>query len=211
MIVPQKKNKSPQKIVRDPDDPYNPKLNTGSYNKIPACIYFYFIEPEHKTADGIVRDIWHYYYAEYERSIDIEEVEYIVRNLSLNATLPRLDQVPPPDGYGFQNLVWTRKSYIVFFSNDPKFNFKKGGGITFDQPGGFAFNYSFFDAWDMDFDFGQGNRTAVGCINHMKKDESGLDLGRAKRRYHFNLVPDKRPIFFPDSGGTNMGPPVGPP
>jgi len=183
---------------------YEPRLGTRKYRKTPRCIYFYYIDP---TVSG---SIWHYYYADREDEIDPEDMEAEIIKLANNARKPLGNQIPPPDGANFANIVWTRKSYVVFLIDDPDATFTTGNAIAITPESGT--NYSFFDAKDFRVPSKISGKTVpvFYCINHMKKDRLN-DLEKAKQRFRFTLPPGINIIPAQDNGGTNMGPPVPPP
>ena len=192
---------------------YDIRRNHAPYSDEPACIHFYYVGVERKVGKETVRDIRRYFFADRDRPIPYDEAEYHIRNLAFNAVGPRADQLPPPEAEGLGHIVWYRKCYLAFFIDDPKLTLQAWNAVTFNPPVGsdYSPNHSFFDAWDMKIDLGNGSRTGVGLIDHMKKNADGNTLGRAKQRFYFKLNFNESPIFFPDSGGTNMGPPVPPP
>ena len=89
-------------------------------------------------------------------------------------------------------------------------------------------NHSFYDGWNKKIDIptpdGTSRKCALVCfIDHMK-DAVGSDLDERKELFHFDLyteppLSDTEPARggkmarprYPDSGGTNSGPPIGPP
>jgi hypothetical protein len=161
--------------------------------------------------------IRHYFHEDLGKQIEKSELADIVTALSTNAKKDENDQIPPPDGSGLNFIVWRKKSYIVFVVDDPAVVLSKKAAFNIGSSVGGTPNHSFFDAWDMpDIDLseqGDGSRmaSAVCCINHMKANDAGDDLGSTAQRFRFRLHPDPRHPLYPDSGGTNMGPPVPPP
>jgi hypothetical protein len=93
--------------------------------------------------------------------------------------------------------------------------FIPGNAVTFEDLGGVEKNHSFFDGWDLTVDTSQGwdgsrFASAVVFVNHMTKDQSGQELDASAQHFPFKLHTNRHPLY-PDSGGTNMGPPIGPP
>jgi hypothetical protein len=148
--------------------------------------------------------------------------------------------VPPIHGTAFQDIYWRRKSYLVILidykNGAKKWGLEKLNALTFipDTTLGYEENHSFFDGRDYEVDLsdrkdGSEMRAAICCINHLTKNDQGDDLsyennklGTQGFKLHINFDPpfvetskahgrSDVVIMYPDSGGTNMGPPVPPP
>lgn len=212
-------------LDRDPDEyVYQERKHRLPFGKTPYCLYFYYIGPPEIVGpeQDRVRKITHYF-VESDEAIEREDVPEIVRTLALNARKPTKDQSPAPTGYNLQSIKWERKSYISFVIDDDNLRLKRDEAIEFDRENDGAENHSFFDGWDFDIYVGGKYRQAFCCINHVKRNQAGGDLGHDIREgetkipeyFHFrlNTVPPQESLRprFPDSGGTNMGPPVPPP
>lgn len=204
------------------DDAYVPKKGDGGFTDNPYTIYFYYIGPN-PNGHPDVRE----YYRTGRELRHREDVESAVKELTVNARKPRGEQSPPPTNVFWKNMVWKRKSYIAILIDDPLFRFKRPG-VIFDRDYGSLPNHSFYDAWDREIDIptddDQPSQCALVCfINHMK-DAVGNDLDEREEHFHFDLyteppLRDRSQVLgervvrprYPDSGGTNMGPPIGPP
>jgi len=212
--MPKKSGKSNlRKIeISSEEDVYVPFKSPDDDLNGPNCLYFYYIGPEFKDDDGKIQRLrLHYYEPGDERFMDVSQVEDLARRLTLNARLQIEKQVPPPDGANLENIVWRRKSYVVFVLDSEGEGWTDGKRISFYQRDGYLRNHTFYDAWDFSIDLGGTPRHAVGFINYMWRGPGDQrPLGRAAQRFRFRLDPAKQPRY-PDSGGTNMGPPIGPP
>jgi hypothetical protein len=205
------------------DDVYLPKKGTNGFEGQPACIYFYYIG-EHPATNPCVRE----YYQTYGRFElrSREKVEDAVKDLTRNARQPKIEQVPPPCGADWYYRVWTRKSYICIVIDDPCYEFQRPG-VVFDGRDNAKPNHTFYDAWNNRLNIPKADGARRECpvvcfINHMQSEYGG-DLQQETERFHFDLLTEPplpeipladgrmaRPLY-PDSGGTNMGPPLGPP
>lgn len=193
---------------------YAPKRGTDGFRDVPHSIYFYYVGPEYIDGSGDpYRKVFHYYYFDPDRPIYHDEVEDRVTALAENARRHPSRQYPPAHGEDFKYVVWDCKSYIVFLVDDD-IELERDGAVDF-QPTiwGGGDNHSFFDAWDMSIEVAGNLRPAVGCVNYMKRDLSGADLGRIKQVFTVTVNPKtgSKRLTWPDSGGTNNGPPIGPP
>ena len=196
-----------------PPSVYEDRLTDAAYpdfKAIPHCIFFYYIK---KNAGGNYYNVRHYYYpGELDQPLATQAaVKAKVEALVANARIPEENQCPPPIGADWEYPVWDRKSYLAIFIDNPNVALLSPA-IEFTQRPATTdtYNYSFFDAWEDTID----GRPVIFCINHMKMDAPGTDLNFAAQYYHFDLntnPPLRFSIAFPDSGGTNMGPPVPPP
>jgi hypothetical protein len=184
---------------------YDTKRLDRNFRSPPACVYFYYIiwDKKEKRWKAL-----HYYRTFGSAQIEYEDIYPILVDLIENARDEIDNQLPPPSGAEFEYIVWTRKSYFAIFVDDDRIKLEPNG-LSIWSPG--EDNYSFFDAKQLTYD----DRALVYCINHIKKNEQGSNLGYASQQFKFKLTttPDlpwfsRRP---PDSGGTNMGPPVPPP
>lgn len=193
-----------------PDDPHNQKVGKEpKFDKYPHCIYFYYIGE--LDSDGY-NPIFHYYYPGDKTPIDPAGLQTKIRALITNAKdndLP--DQLPPSIGENWKFVVWERISYIVFAIDIPGIVLGPKQ-LAFTQQPNSTYNWSFFDAQPATLIDGC---TVITCINHMKADSAFKELEYAKQYFHFDLQTDPELQWpkdrYPDSGGTNMGPPIGPP
>jgi hypothetical protein len=188
------------------DSVYLPKRATAGYEKVPACIYFYYL-----YMSGGSYSTRHYYYTDgRNQPIHHSSVKAIVAQLAANAA--RDGNSPPKYGVDGRYVVWSRISYIAFVVDENRVQWD-GDAITIDPVLGLP-NHSFYDGTDTTVTVNGASRPAAWCVNYMK-DAVGADLGDADEKYQFHLQIGAgarilRPMF-PDSGGTNMGPPVPPP
>jgi hypothetical protein len=185
-----------------------------NFKKTPYCIYFYYIgRPRDGTQALYIR---HYYYTR-DNEIRYEDVEELVRTLARNARKLQDQQDPQPDvQQNLDNIEWTRKSYIVFVRDDDV-GFDGAEPIIFDYMNQGIVNHSFFDGWCRDVDLSDSRNGSDTCsalcfINHFKRDQNS-DVNPDQRDYMpFRLKYDRGGILtHPDSGGTNLGPPMSPP
>jgi hypothetical protein len=190
---------------------YSARLGSPKFKRAPCCIYFYYIgEP----TDGY-QTVLHYYYTGTNEPIMTEELRTKIKDLVLNAR-KRSWQNPPPCGSDGRYIVWTRKSYLVIAVDNPSYRFDPNQqAVVFKEP-----QDTFFDGWDdkINIPDASGNRhvSVFCCINYMKKNAAGDDLEDADSDPPQPIIFDVNPnpliqVPFPDSGGTNMGPPVPPP
>jgi hypothetical protein len=200
--------------AREDKNVFRVRRNVAGFRQVPSCMYFYYIRPEARRRDPYVR---RYYYVRDNDVIDYGELEDLVRQLAINARNPdAAAQNPPPDGNSLDFNVWTRKSYIAFVIDDPNSGFDEDNPIQFDYNDDGIINHSFFDGWCRRIDLsanGNGGlrRSALCFMNHMKEGAFN-DLGRENAFMPFRLKIEPPPARgYPDSGGTNMGPPIGPP
>lgn len=192
------------------------RATRNNFRKIPYCIYFYYIGPARDgTDDHYVR---HYYKEREFEPIRYEEIEEIIRDLALNARRPEGEQNPQPNGSNLDNLKWYRKSYLAFIIDRTDEYLSLDNPLIVDQKYTGKKNYSFFDGWAKEVDLSPGRngsqmRTATCFINHMKTNWQGSDLGDAEDYIpsKLNILRQRGDKYYPDSGGTNMGPPMPPP
>jgi hypothetical protein len=199
-----------------PDDDKNifrVKRTGQGFTDTPCCMYFYYIKSLGRRVDPFIR---RYYYVRDNEHIFYEELEDLVRDLTVNARKDADRQDPPPDGDSLDHNVWSRKSYIAFVLDNWNTTFVEDEPILLDHLREGKINRSFFDGWcrrvDMPPDGSGSNRRSVLCfMNHMKRGAFG-DLRRENAFMSFRLNIRPPPFRgYPDSGGTNMGPPIGPP
>lgn len=192
---------------------FTSKLGQRRFRKTPRCMYFYYIGLDSQGR----KVVKHYYYADGDKEIEPEDVERIVTSLAENAIIADEDQqTPPPNGYNWKGMVWTRKSYLAFLLDVPGDDFS--GNVFEVSSATTGENHSFFDGVVFSVTLpshgnGRTDPPVVCCINHMKKGPGGSDLGRQAERYELKLHRTSHSLGDrePDDGGTNMGPPVPPP
>lgn len=203
----------PQRVpVRD-DNPYGAAPNTIA----PHSIYFYYMIPGASSDLGDA-DVRSYYYDNVIDGVQVPigtgELDGVVRMLAVNAS----DQLDwPPRMYGgIGDVKWRQKSYIVLLIASSTTKFKHLEGIKVKGGGSYGMNHALYDAFDKDIeiDFPRTGRETMNmfcCTNHIC-DADGKDLGNVKDWIPFTLqFAGPHALFLPDSGGTNMGPPVSPP
>jgi hypothetical protein len=197
---------------------YRPRKTEAGFDEVPATIYFYFV-----TKASGSWSVKHYFYVHGRDPItdvsphsDLEErVRLLARNAQNNGNNP------PQCGANWEYIVWNHESYFVILIDDPTVKFDQNNAIEFDLLKNGTPNHSFFDGREFTVPLpDQAGVTqafpAFCCINHMKRNEAGNDLGDYPEYFHF--VPHTSPTLrslgileFTDSGGTNMGPPSPPP
>lgn len=218
------------------NDIYSNVLGTKPYDYTPWTIFFYYIRID---TDGKLR-VDHYFYPEgdpakyYETppngwsEIHPNDLPEIVEKLAINARPSTTIKNPPklPD-HNFNNIVWQRRSYIVFFLDEEHWHFhKKGNGnsaIFFNEGKESTPNHTFYDGMDLTINMPDGAggttpRSAVAMINHMKENEKGDILYNGSQKFVFDIYlrvvfaqPDpNRLTVILDPGGTNQGPPTQP-
>ena len=206
--------------VSDPREyVYRIRKTAAPFDEVPASIYFYYIGEKVGTNPRPVR---HYFYIHgRDRILDTPvnpQLEEIVRSLARNARSNGNN--PPQFGADWNYMVWNHKSYLVVLIDDPSVQFETGNGIEFNPSNNGTPNHSFFDARNFGVPLIYQGQTrlapAVCCINHMKRNEDGDDLGDYPEFFHFVLhtspqLEELRRLDVEDSGGTNMGPPAPPP
>lgn len=197
---------------RDPAPSNNP-YDHPRWGTSPRTVYYYHLTP---VPTPKLFDVKAYYF---ERESRISNIRNVIRDLGINARAG--DSVPPQCGDNFDSFPWRRKSYIVILIDSPTVRLNRGEAIEFFVRDGSTPNHSFFDADDFhDINLATSNDTrpyivsAVCFINHMARAPDGVDLDPGEDQFfHFRLkyTPPPPGFRWPDSGGTNMGPPVPPP
>jgi hypothetical protein len=207
---------------------YQKRFGKKPYDYTPHCIYFYYVRIN--KDGGLAVD--HYFFGhdsagKYSKNpqdwvpIKPQEVAGLTKQLALNAR-PTGKKLPRRIGRNFEEIVWNRRSHIVFFFDEKKWSFhtesSKVPAVVFktDLPGDSP-NHAFFDAEDMLIEFGDDDtRSAVRFINHMTKNEAGDLFGHADRsdykmdfllRVDFAKGSDKKLTVIFDPPGGNEGPP----
>jgi hypothetical protein len=197
--------------VRD-DDPY---VVVAPRVIQPHSMYFYYLIPgaNENLSDAEVRS---YFYDNGVTAegmpIPILDVDDEVRTLAINARAER--DWPPRINVGIGGVKWRQKSYIVLLIASSIIKFRHNAAIKSSASHG---NHAFYDAFDRDIVInfpGTGTETMnmFCCTNHIC-DENGKNLAVDKTEtIEFTLQFEGfQALFLPDSGGTNMGPPVAPP
>lgn len=203
-----RKKRKPVSLVSNQnhgDHPYIEKLGTRKFKKVPWCIYFYYIKPQTRGAPIVRR----YSYSKAGSEIQPTELAEVITRLTLNAKRPDDQQNPWPEGYDWKGIVWRRRSYFVVVVDDPARKFVPGSGMTFSALG--SENITFYDAKDFKLTVAGRDLPVFYCINHMKKNRDGDDLG-SSFYYRFYLHTDPRlpDVVYPESGGQNQGPGIPP-
>jgi hypothetical protein len=198
--------------VRD-DNPYAAAPNAIA----PHSMYFYYMIPgmEDDLSDAEVRSYFFDNVSDDGKPYPITDVLATVRYLAVNAR-DDLDWPPRISG-GIGDVKWRQKSYIVFLIASRTIKFKHHEGIKVKGNGSYGMNHAFYDGFDRDIEIdfpGTGLETMnmFCCTNHIC-DPDGKNLGnRVQDKIYFRLQFEGfAALFLPDSGGTNMGPPVSPP
>ena len=188
-------------------DVFEPRLHTEGFEKIPHCVYFFYIGE--KIPGTTYNKILHYYDPGDDQPIDTPaKLEAKVAALIRNAREPNTsNQYPPPIGAAWNYVVMDRISYVAF-----AFDFAMTSGPEFAVYHGEDPNHSFFDAALTNLE----GCPVVYCVNHMKRAPGGIALGQERQEFRFELITvpaitwEGMPLL-PDSGGTNTGGGVPPP
>jgi hypothetical protein len=210
--------------ITNDESVYRQRKDAPPFNDVPATIYFYYVGAE--TPGGPL-EVKHYFYIHgrdliYDIGPD-SDLEERVRALALNAR--NNGNNPPQCGADWEYIVWNHKSYFVILLDDPNIQFEPRNALKFKIDVGGAPNHSFFDGRNLDVPLpnrvGGGMRSfsAFCCINHMKRNDDGADLGDNPEYFNFVLNTQPPPdgsatrsmLDDPGTGGTNMGPPAPPP
>jgi hypothetical protein len=224
------------------DDIFVKKLGKPNFEYVPRHVYFYYIRI---NTDGTLK-VDHYEYFEPDPNFPTDpvkkwkeiprtqaELEALTRRLVDNARPTGAQQ--GKTGSKFQGVIWDRRSYIIFFFDEKNWRLYRkptdGSCVVFLTEKGttkYVKNHTFYDAIDLEIDFGAGDtRSAVAFINHVKEDEHGNELGhglppgqKKKQDFQFNLFLNVEfegegggasPMdVIIDPGGTNQGPPLEP-
>lgn len=200
--------------------PYKMKRTRPQYSAKPYCIYYYHVT-------DITTEPWklkHYYLSD-NGDIRRGDLERLARSLGRNAM--KIHGTPPPmRNEDFEDVYWTRISYIMFLFDIPGVSLQHNRALEIeylDGSGRRRPNHTFFDADDFTVDLsdngdGAHERPVVYCVNHLQKDTRGGRLEEDETQYfifNFNFegnVVGVRPIIrLPNSGGTNQGGGVPPP
>jgi hypothetical protein len=154
-----------------------------------------------------------YSYAQAGSEIDYDDVPNLLARLTLNARRPEHEQFPWPEAYDAKNRVWRRKSYYAIVIDHPTFGFIQGQDGIIIRNNNSEANYTLYDGQVKSIQVGTGQCSAFYCINHFKKDRGGNDHSSSDPLYYDFELNTNLPegIRYPDSGGTNTGPPIGPP
>jgi hypothetical protein len=193
--------------------PYDRKYQDGAagFTRLPHCIYFYYVGLD----AGKVENIKHYYHDNGSDPIEYGDVDQIAQTLTTNAALG--DCVPPQHGSGFKDMIWRRRSYLVFVLDHALFEIWQGRFMEFNAKNGGLENHTFFDAKEFTVQVptarGPVQRGAFACINHLKNSNGDDLLPGARENFSFALCMRwgnfPEPLTY-DPGGTNQGPPVDP-
>ena len=180
-------------------------IDKSNYGDVPECIYFYYINP-------YLRWPMRVYYAEIPKGKTIKKV---VQELADNAVDD--EHSPPPCGWSLGDLRWRRRSYLAMVVDDPNERVNPDDPAIFDIARGQS-NHTFLDGEYVDITAGKSKKALTGfwCINHLKKDEKGGELGDDEKQA-FSIAPNSpsarqaMAVLGGGDSGTNMGPPVPPP
>jgi len=225
------------------------RLGQPGYTDVPCCIYFYYVRinsngrlfvTHHFFPGGDPNDPGNPAPGTNWQAIarDRNLLTPILEMLAQDARPLGAGQFPPI-GADFQDIQWRRKSYLAFFIDEASWTLRSTNGVRFPTdkdgvPG--TPNHSFFDALALPLTMpirrpkpgGPYNdeRSALVCINHMKADDAGRDIGRGNpppplpetQLFHFEMVFDvlfengtRGMTVILDPDGNNVGPPLPPP
>jgi hypothetical protein len=198
---------------------------------VPYCIYFYYVRLDNS---GKLR-IDHYFDVDGPpddptqwQPIPYADVPARLFRLAMNGRPGAVVKNPPtlPD-HNFDNIIWTRRSYIAFFFDEANWRFhtRDGGkaALAFKTGAGLTPNHSFFDAKDVELEMpnnftgGTDKRSALFFVNHKKRNENGDDFPPApaeEQVFEFEMFlkvqfaeasTNTLTVIF-DPTGTNQGP-----
>src|SRR5262249_3340389 len=138
----------------------------------PQRVYFYFVTKPHQLPEPDVR-----LYI-YDHNVPIRG-EYALKPIVTKLARAAASDIPPaPCITQFDEIAWTRMSYIVFFLFDARAQVRRRAAIVFDPRKGGTENHSFFNAKEMDIDISgdtEAPRTIVATYlkDYMAADEFG--------------------------------------
>ncbi|HYI63462.1 MAG TPA: hypothetical protein VEW71_01105 [Allosphingosinicella sp.] len=208
--------KAPTDRAREPRRIMNrgPNLSiydSSNYNTEPRCIYFYYLMPRGGNTDNY--DVAAYYFDNGPPAISLRDLKQrAVKLVENHRTGGNMAEYLPR---GFDE-PWRRRSWLLGVLGDPDYAFDRRGALTFVPGGGYASNLAFLDGDDFRVAASNDDRlSAFCCINHMYANEHRDDLLEEQvqpfcLKFHWSKTGFQRPRP-PDTGGTNMGPPVPPP
>jgi hypothetical protein len=174
----------------------------------PYTIYFYYAAP---AASGSGFDVSTYMWCENAPILPGDLPRHIA-HLTSNARSG--GSYPPRIGGEMGDVPWARVSYLVAvqegaagFDAGDAVEIWRDDGSTNGHP-----NHCFFDGGDGVIPVaGQANIAALWTVNYMR-NKSGKKIPKGKlHNFKFRFNPRRGRPLYPDSGGTNMGPPVPPP
>jgi hypothetical protein len=214
------KNRSPEdesgvgaSVLGHGHDPHDRRYGHPPYDDTPWSLYYYHITEER---GGLITA--EYKVASVDEEIRKSDIEDLTRRLALNARRPPREQFPIGRTVRWRDVVWRRRSYFVAVIDIPGTVFKEPAMIFKADWDGYP-NYTFYDGENFSVEVGASTLSAFYCMNHMKRDQAGTGLGKGlpvehrKYSFDFNTEPtlERRgtPVY-PDSGGTNTGPPIPP-
>ena len=180
----------------------------------PECIYYYhshLSDNKEVIIDGA-------YYYDYGEPIGARTLKRLIKKLARNHR-ENID-MPPKAGNSFKSFKWRRISFIVVLLDNAEIRLKTKnkdyGALEILEEKGNS-NFSLFNGEDLEITLptkdGPRTVTAVACINYME-DEDGDRLDDDESRYYELRIRADVPGLQPGregEGGTNMGPPIGPP
>jgi hypothetical protein len=187
---------------------YAPKRMTPGYMDVPYSVYFYYV----RVNSDAQLEVTHYFYPNVDPDDDPSDpdnwnpiphtdaaLREIITKLALNARPIKRPapgeqarvRYPPIDGYFFETIEWTHKSYVVFFVDEANWKFHQPPNsdpvvfITTGKDGKVGYpNWSFFDAMNFpDIEMpitgstDTDERSAIAFINHLKANDDGRDIG----------------------------------
>lgn len=186
----------------------DPKRTDTGYKKTPWCIYFDYLKPLSDNELMVRR----YNFENPGSEILYDDVPYLLTKLTLNARRPENEQFPWPEPQDDRKRLFRRKGYFAIVIDHQDYWFIENQGLVFSESE--SPNYTFYDGQVERIRVGSEFISAFYCINHMKKDRNGNDASSSPMSYRYTPNTNRplpRSAFYPDSGGTNMGPPIGPP
>lgn len=169
------------------------------------CIYFYYIKVI--TGGSELR-----VYYRFDKRNPVTNIVNEITKLTINAFED--ENNPPCIGNEVSDVDWRRKSYIVVMVEDYRLN-RPPFGMQSELGKENRFTFGRVTSVTVPVTDNNGNsKNIMGgyLINTMKHYVYGDDLLEEDAGELFKIILNP-PIleFYPDSGGTNMGPPIGPP
>ena len=149
----------------------------------------------------------------HKKHAPITNVETKIADMADNAVHDNDD--PPAYGGKIKDLVRRRKGYFVLVIDSTRYKVDQNNPMTFAGTGpANDGSHTFINARYMPVAVGSKVLDVIICENIMRKHSTGNDLGDNESETFdltVNFIPSLPRGMFPDSGGTNMGPPLGPP
>lgn len=178
-----------------------------------CCIYFYYLAKD-KNNKLICRS---YYF--FDRSVNLSTVEKLRQQIIVLSANARIDgDYPPCHGDRFSDLAMRKRdSFYVVVVDDEEYKFSQDDPLRLKTVEKYPVDasYTFSKSYELDLDMsgyetGPDSITAAYRKNYLKNRLGNVLNENESESFNLYLNPGI-PTIVPDSGGTNMGPPVPPP